>query len=265
MSKPKRDALSDDDLVRLRAILAAAPCLDAQQTAAAREIATRRAVPTMTAERAREVAAIEARHALAADPDVGIDAQDAHEDRGTLLAWVREPTPPRALTEAEARAWAARAYPQILHAGHRQNVIAALLLAASRGDVPPEVRPTCHGCWTGGEDLHARTEQCSGARPETPEMAVTTGEDAPWTPKPGDRVRTADELTAVGYGPGYCRLPGIAGALTEEHSEGGWWVRHDDGPEAPYDTDELRPAPAGVPSIAGPAGLDAARKAGGGR
>ena len=35
-------------------------------------------------------------------------------------------------------------------------------------------------------------------------------------------------------------------------------VRHDDGTEAPYDTDELRPVTTGAPSIAGPAGLDMA-------
>lgn len=67
-----------------------------------------------------------------------------------------------------------------------------------------------------------------------------------WRPKPGDRVRTVDPLTATDYRPdaGKHRRSATSGALAYEHDDGGWWVRHDDGTEAPYDTDELGHYPA---------------------
>lgn len=63
---------------------------------------------------------------------------------------------------------------------------------------------------------------------------------------PGARVRTADPLTAHRF-PGYpatSRRAGAEGHAAKTHSGGeGWFVRHDDGTEAPYDADELTVIP----------------------
>lgn len=101
--RARRAVPASADVARLRAILAAAPCLDAQQTETVREIVGR-LTPLMAAESAREEA---------------IDAEDLWADYRTerphltaldrlaflegVAAARRTATPPQALTEAEAQ------------------------------------------------------------------------------------------------------------------------------------------------------------------
>lgn len=74
--------------------------------------------------------------------------------------------------------------------------------------------------------------------------------DGDWRPTPGARVVTAERLTAHIYGVwGQDRKPGKAGTvrlMVDGHGQR-WMVRHDDGTDAPYDADELRPGPAADP------------------
>lgn len=68
---------------------------------------------------------------------------------------------------------------------------------------------------------------------------------APWRPKVGDRVQTADRLSgSAAYQPSHGRRRNALGEVVRRrHSPiPRWDVRHDDGTEAPYDEDELRPA-----------------------
>lgn len=96
--------------------------------------------------------------------------------------------------------------------------------------------------------------------PPVPDLVPLPAPPAePWRPKPGDRVRTGalgaafdtrigghDRRRANAAGnvthPGPRLKPGSGRAAW-------WWVRHDDGTEAPYVVDELRPEPAGAQGL----------------
>jgi hypothetical protein len=77
----------------------------------------------------------------------------------------------------------------------------------------------------------------------TPEQQAAYGD---WHPKVGDRVRTVETLTACkSYRePHRSRRRANAPGLARSYTFPGYWdVVHDDGTEAPYDADELRPEP----------------------
>lgn len=199
---------------------------------------------------------------------------------------------PAPLTEEEARAWALREVREYSGADSNYPWLAlrleTALLAASRGEVPSEVRAsTCPTCRGGAmvraegydRDGFPHEEPCpTCCKPEVraperpnafgealgrmhrpgaipPEVrAPQTPEVAPpldWRPTVGARVVTVEKLTACdSYMPAArrARRPGATGVVVGEYIDpldgpDDWIVRHDDGTEAPYDVDELRPAP----------------------
>jgi len=101
-----------------------------------------------------------------------------------------------------------------------ERPIHAPVIRASRGEVPPDVRA-----------------------PQTPEVAPPID----WRPTLGARVVTAEKLTSDIRGTwSNGRRAGTHGEVRcvfAGHATGRCMVRHDDGTEAPYDVDELRPAP----------------------
>lgn len=88
------------------------------------------------------------------------------------------------------------------------------------------------------------------------DAAADTDPPLPWTPKPGDRVRTLPQLhdrfrlewtkrRRLGWTK---RQPNAAGCVVYAITwldAAAWLIRHDDGTNAPYDADELRPEPMG--------------------
>jgi len=98
-----------------------------------------------------------------------------------------------------------------------------------------------------GDICEACTDVLGGPSPcaITHDFAPGAYDGAPqsWRPKVGDHVRTVDPLTSTAHFSD-TRRPGAAGQLIVRvyNHDRRWWVRHDDGTEAPYDEDELRPA-----------------------
>jgi hypothetical protein len=87
-------------------------------------------------------------------------------------------------------------------------------------------------------DVPHDLREAAMARWATPVAPVATVE--PWMPKVGDRVVTVDRLTTARFPE--ARREGATGMVTGAYTScGGFWVRHDDGTEAPYDADELAP------------------------
>ena len=134
-----------------------------------------------------------------------------------------------ALTEDAAHAWAAS------ECGHYDAVdrVTRALLRVDRGDVPLKALPASEH-WSANTGVeYAGSIRGYGAREDAKaaqQQALT----------PGARVRTADPLTGDGE---FCaaerRRPGVLGIITDDEFEEGFWIRHDDGTEAPYDASEL--------------------------
>jgi hypothetical protein len=163
---------------------------------------------------------------------------------------------PEPLTEAEARAWSLAIWKPQSRGTTTNDLLDdsdRALMALSRGDIPPEVRPLkpeaqpvpkrrCVPLFDGPPRSLYQPNGPDGQPEDDP------AQDEPWSPKPGDRVRTAEKLNAhpqTIWSPS--RKPNATGEI-RQHVTGGdrprLWVRHDDGTEAPYDEDELRPEPA---------------------
>lgn len=156
---------------------------------------------------------------------------------------------PAPLTEAEARAW----YGRMIHrlfpdmdedAGLCAEVV-SMLLAISRHDIPAEVRAP----WPPGTDTAARSALSALRREDAsphesvmrePAVAAAVERVTGWRPTPGARVVTAESLTDA-FKPDGVRRPNAAGTVVEKGAQWGWWVQHDDGTQAPYNADELRP------------------------
>lgn len=141
-----------------------------------------------------------------------------------------------------------------------------------RGDIHAEAQPVCtvHGApcrkrcaapWPPGTDAADRSALSALRREDTsPHESVTPGFDlveprllrepavaaavervTGWRPTPGARVVTAEKLTDA-FGDDGVRRPNAPGAVFAKGAQWGWWVQHDDGTQAPYNADELRPA-----------------------
>lgn len=178
----------------------------------------------------------------------------------------------RGLIPSEVRPWTATREldRQESLTGPEEPYDEALDLAAGTwtGEDPlaldPEDGTLCGGCRAPRNAIHSPlcpiragakvgrvpsgTTMLNGAEPEASTPTDEHGErinyrdPEPWSPKPGDRVRT--EIDEAKSPPSFSRRRSDA---TGEVLHGAvlWdrWVRHDDGTEAPYDEDELRPEP----------------------
>jgi hypothetical protein len=174
---------------------------------------------------------------------------------------------PAPLTEAEARAWGTWIEKRTRDTGFgiQRDAIAGALLVASRGDIPPEVRPREHtdseacpsctdilgapppctvthdaspGAYLGTFEGQAIREMPTahdaspgwdpvGGRPKAPDVLAAAAIVEPWRPKVGARVRTADRLTgSARYQPSHGRRRNASGEVLHQGAQvDAWWVR----------------------------------------